>query len=288
MIAWDELQATRALQEAGVAEESAIWVPELLLAPPEAADEVRLLEGLDGFEAQAWQSGVLIQSRWWPASPDAKAWAEFSRLLPDALPGADLRPEPRALAAAVSGAWIQLRSPDDDGAQTRRLERWVLAGLGLALVVGSVPVLRDQWSLRQQRQELKDRLAQQRADQAPALARQQRALGLLQELKVLERDLRGPQPLQVLAHLAEVLPTEGVLLREMDLEGRRLRLVFELNPGVSRGTLVARLQRGAWFAEVLEQPAVPRPGWVAYQVQLGADMPVPPVPTASSPAGEKA
>ena len=40
---------------------------------------MRLLQCAEGFEAQYWQKGVLLNSHWWIAEPNANAWLKFQR-----------------------------------------------------------------------------------------------------------------------------------------------------------------------------------------------------------------
>lgn len=279
LVAWDATLAEQVQEQLGVPAGVIHWLPELALHEP--THGLQLLKGEDGFELRCAEGGLLLRSRWWPNIPDSAQWAETRRTLPPAWAEAPL---PAAADTAPAGSWIDLRPVAEDAAQRRRQERWWVAGAGLALWLVSVPVFRAQMDLRRERADLETQLAARQ--QAGELQRQQQqhALALNERAHRLAQDLDGSQPLMVLAHLADTLPPEGVQLREFDLEGKRLRLVFEVAPGVSRGALVSRLQRGGWFAEVAELNSAPRAGWVAYGVTLTAHRYRPMAPAAQASA----
>lgn len=264
LVAWDAALLEDVAQQLGVAPEAIQWLPEVALHDPPTG--LQLIQGEDGVEARCADEGQLLHSRWWPQAPDAVQWSEFLRTVPAAWAGSLLpalqTPEPAARP------WIDLRPIEEDASQQRRQERWWVAAVGLALALASIPALRAQVDLRTQRADLDAQLRAQEQASDPLRKLQQRAVALNDQARRLAAELDGPQPLRVLAHLAETLPRDGVLLREFDLEGQRLRLVLEVVPGVSRGALVSKLQQGGWFAEVVEQSSVPRAGWVAYAITL--------------------
>lgn len=282
LVAWDSLLVERVAEQLGVAPDAIQWLPEIVVQAP--LPGLQLLQGMDGFEARCTDEDRLQHSRWWPELPDAAQWSEFLRTLPAAWAGSAM-PAPLA-AESLASAWLDLRPIHEDTAQQRRQERWWVAGVGLALALAAVPTMKAHVELRSQRAELNAQLERQMQASEPLRQQQQRAMAMSEQAQRLAAELDGPQPLSVLAHLAETLPRDGVLLREFDLEGQRLRLVLEVAPTVSRGALVSRMQQGGWFAEVVEQGAVPRAGWVAYGVTLSGHRPVPSAAAdaASSPA----
>lgn len=79
------------------------FVPESALL--EAADGVRLVQALDGVEAQLWQASVLKASQWWPAVPDLPSLNLFLRGAGAALQDASLEVvEPQMLASVPRDA----------------------------------------------------------------------------------------------------------------------------------------------------------------------------------------
>ena len=75
---WDQQAAQQAAEAVGVDLARILVLPETALRPP-AAEDVRLIETIEGVEAQSWSGGSLAASRWWPASPDGRAWTLFQR-----------------------------------------------------------------------------------------------------------------------------------------------------------------------------------------------------------------
>lgn len=276
--AWDQDLLDRALDQAGMDPAQVRCLPEPALLAPPAESGVLLHHGLDGYEAQQWQEGELRASRWWPALPGQEAWQEFCHAA--AVPMEQARPQPQS-AVPATASWLMLRDPADSGTQQRRVEQMLVGGLGLALVAASVPVLHEHVALRLQLRGLDDRLIELRATAEPTLKLRESAIAMQQRGQLLVADLQAVQPLQVMQHLAEVLPKDGVTLKEFELDGLRLKLVFELVPGLSRGRLVESLQTGGWFAEVSEQAPLPQPNWVAYGVRLSGIAP----PVAAKEAG---
>lgn len=76
---WDAALVRQAMAEAGVAAKRAqVWPESLLYAP--GVPGARLVQALQGVEAQIWDDGgALVMSRWWPAPPDAAEWLVFER-----------------------------------------------------------------------------------------------------------------------------------------------------------------------------------------------------------------
>ena len=110
-----------------------------------------------------------------------------------------------------------------------------------------------------------DRLQQDKREQesalGPTLAARERALQQLAQVQMLSARLVAPQPLEVMQHLAEVLPANGVLLKEFELAGSKLRLGLDTAEGIARSTLIRQLQSGGWLKDVAEtKEAGLRPG----------------------------
>ncbi len=283
--AWDGDVAERALADVGLGGATLRFIPETAFQPEPVGVVQRLIQGVEGFEAQSWSDGVLQASRWWLNKPELTEWQEFLRLLPAEVPRTEVMPASER-AAAERPNLVRWRAPEDDGDTARRRERWLVGGCAFVLVLASMPVLREQWELRREVQHLEERLQQQRKAAQPALKARADTMAMAEKAASLQADLEGVQALQVMAHLSDVLPKQGVVLKEFDLDGQKLRLVFELAQGVSRTSLVEQLQQGGWFAEVVEQQTAPRQGWVAYAIQLSGHVP-PPFADAPASAGAR-
>ena len=270
MMAWDASALEEQLTAQGLALDKIELIPEPALCKPPEADGLRLLQLDDGFEGQFWQANFLKSSRWWPELPGTEEWLDFARAS-GASPGGegwDECPSPQ-VPELLDKPWLALRRPGQQLDQVQRAERWLIGGAGLALLFASMPLVREHWELYTAERVQQERLAALKATTAPIARLQDQARQSQIAAEQLVSDLRGIQPFDVFRYLSEHLPKEGVLLRELDLEGRKLRLVFELAPGVSRSSLVERMQAGAWFKTVAEQQGAPQLNWVAYQVELG-------------------
>lgn len=264
--AWDARQVGELLRAAG-ADSATEVIPEGLLRPPMTTDGVRLLACLEGVEAQAWVAGVPALSRWWPQRPDAADWAAFARGAPVA---AMLPAIPPATSDVPwqSRPWLECQGLDALAARWSRIE---LLATG-ATLVGLIALTAGQASqaLAVQREtdaRLAD-IARISDSAAPVLAARDRAMSALGEAETLTQALAAVQPIEVLRHLAEVLPAKGITLREFDLTGRVLRLGLELAPEVQRSAVVKDLQSGGWLSGVTEQREAPGRSWVTFEMRL--------------------
>lgn len=282
LLAWDASLTASLVAQQGLSPDKIEWIPEPMLQPaaPEAC--LRLVAGLDGFEGQHWEEGFLRASRWWAELPGERDWLDFARATAAQVHGADERLEPQELPLQPA-TWASFRGPHQRASQSLRAERWIVGGVGLVLVAASMPVLREYLALRQADQEVVAKLAELQEATRPVTKLREVAMAERLAAETLIAETAAVQPLDVLRYLSEFLPKEGVLLKEMDLNGRALRLTFELGAGVSRSTLVERMQAGRWFEAVSELPPGSQLNWISYQVTLGAASPVPVESPPSSP-----
>lgn len=250
-LAWDRAEVTQRLVDAGCEPASVTLVPEPLMVPP-LGDGIRLLRGLDGFEAQRWVEGWLRVSRWWPELPSLSQWQEFERLS-NAIPDTTPTPEPPTAEVTrwQSAPWAAMSSVDAASGALAPLEQLALVVGGGLLLAATAAVARQAWeadaSIDAQARELQS--LQLRA--APTLAARDKALQAAAETRMLAAALGSPMPIEVLQHVAQRLPP-GVVLKELELVGRQLRLVVDLPPAVPRSTLVKDLQAGQWLQDVRE------------------------------------
>lgn len=273
--AWDLTQVGDLLRAAGAdAGAASHCLPEGLVRAPASSDGLRLLKGLDGMEAQLWSGGWPVESRWWPQSPATDDWEAFVRSVPRA--GAS----PAVLPALEDVAWLSrpwIEAPLLAELRTgwSQLERLAVGGLTLVLLSLTAAQASEAWTLHrlgQTRQAEIDRL--QRAAK-PVLAARDSAQRALGRAEPLSKSLAAVQPVEVLRHLAEVLPAKGVLLREFDLSGTGLRLGLELAPEVQRSTIVRDLQAGGWIVGVTEQREAGSRSGVVFEMKLsGINPPV--------------
>ena len=254
-LAFDRAELTDLLTDAGCDPGRVTLVPEPLMVPP-LSDGVRMLQGLDGCEAQRWVAGWLRVSRWWPELPSLSQWQEFERLS-NAIPDTTPTPVPPGAEALrwQSSPWAAMSSVDAALGALAPLEQVALVVGGGLLLAASAAVARQAWeadaSMVAQAREL--RSLQLRA--APTLAARDKALQAAAETRMLAVALGAPMPIEVLQHVAQRL-SPGVVLKELELVGRQLRLVVDLPPAVPRSTLVKDLQAGQWLQDVREGKGV--------------------------------
>lgn len=272
--AWDSVRVRDMLTDAG-ASPKAQPVPECLHRARLAADGMRLVATLEGYEGQQWADGVPVRSRWWPQLPGLADWRTFAAD-GDALPPVDA-------AGWLSRPSFDAQPIDNVGNAWPRAERLAAGAAACALVSLSAAQAHQAWTLHQQAGQVVSELSRLAGESAPVLAARDRALALMSEADVLSRGLQGVQPLDVLRHLADVLPGKGVQLKEFDLGGTALRLGLQISPEVQRSAVVRDLQAGGWLVDVTEARDAPGRSWVSLDMKLNAvNLPV--LPRASTAA----
>ena len=249
MWCWDQAALRATLDQHGATDLPLEHVlPETLLQAPLTAEEgqagptLRLVHGLDGFEAQAWVAGQLVGSRWWPEAPDAAQWLAFQRGLDlhGVEPGAGV-PPPQPLPAAVTlpspqqpwlaQAWASVHGLGQAGqAALNRIERWAYP---LLVVLCAVPATWLAWrevQLRQATAYVRSQLEDARAGAATLLDAREQALATRARMQAIEQLQPLPQPLQLMAALARALPPEaqeaGVNVKEWEINGSKLRVLL--------------------------------------------------------------
>jgi hypothetical protein len=217
---WDQRTVHTAAEAIGIDVGRVRVLPEPALRPP-AADGVRLVETIDGVEAQSWSDGGIVASRWWPAVPDARAWMLFQRgasLPPERLTGSP--PAPLSLPW-LSRPWTQSRKAGafDLGRLDLRL---VAAGTG-ALLLAAYCYLGAEW-LHLERD--LGRVQQQIAMRSRAIEPVLRARTAALENRAAIGRLRGfdrfPEQLALMAGVARILPRNDTHFTDWDYAQGRL------------------------------------------------------------------
>jgi hypothetical protein len=263
--AWDSQQVERLLRDSG-ADLAAELIPEGLLRAPMSTDGLRLLPCLEGVEAQAWVGGLPVASRWWAQVPSATEWAGFDRNVPGSLLPLGTLPELSAVPWQ-NKTWLECRDLDASASGGSKFE-WLLACVACCSLVGVSAGQASEWvALQQLINARKSEIEQIRTSAAPVLAQRDRAVLATAEVQVLSQAMAVAQPIEVMRHLAEVLP-KGVVLREFELTGDLLRLGLALGPDLQRSAVIKDLQSGGWLTGVAElREASGRP-WVSFEMRL--------------------
>jgi len=253
--AWDADRLARRLADAELSAGRLPVLPEPWLYPvAEGLEGPRLVRHAEGFAGEVWAKRDLRALRWWPAEPGGDDWSNFLR-------GAGLAPAgvPAPITAKLPESTTQLRGRP--ALLTEAELRTSAAGLdtalalaaSLALMGGTAFLAADQLELNRQREAAQTRLEQLQARSGPVVAAREAALGELASANQLAAMLQGPRALAVLEHLtARLTPVQGLVLRQLDLNGRQLRITLEVPTNLERSRIVTALEEGGWFTDVRE------------------------------------
>jgi hypothetical protein len=291
-IAWDAERVSKALSQAGWNGRQVLC--ETLAREPSAAG-LRLVRGIDGFEGQHWEPGKLQHSRWWAAKPDPDSWLEFLRAS-----GVDhqaLSSTDGPVPAVQEIGWLHRpfgrpRPAEAFGSSAARWERLSVMVTAAALTVLSGAQARQAFEAWQGLSASTAELDRLKKDAEPVITLRQRVLTSSSQVERLSSQLSGPAPIEVLAHLSDLLPQKGVVLRQFDLNGLKVRAEFDLDPSVSRSMVIGTLQRSPWFADISEARDALGRGVVPFEFRLrqtsrpgASTAPASAEPTAAAPSG---
>lgn len=281
VFAWDERALAERARNAGLPwPPPRIWPETLFVAPPDTAGHeavLRLVPCREGCEAQVWQEGELIASRWWPQWPDEEAWQNFQRgaSVPDAARLGTL-PQVGAWtgAAALGRPWAAPTTPQALR-ERQRLPLHAMAAIGLlALLLPTLWLASDLWRTQGTIRALTSELRQLEADAQPVLRTRADTLAGLAGLDALGTAFEGNDPLSMLAHLSQRLDAAGgAVVRELDWNGARLRLVLAVPAARPRVAYVQALEDGGWLRNVREDTQDAEPGTLALVAELAARLP---------------
>jgi len=291
VFAWDA-RALKALLESAQADTARAVVPEGLHRAT-LQEGIRLHACLDGYEAQAWRAGRLMDSRWWPQVPEAASWATFTRAQGLAAPGTVA---PDLLATPwTRRPWTTTVSLERLGQMGPRWEYWLGLGALCTLAAWGGHEGHRWYAAQQLLQQARAQAGELAERAAPQMKARDEALVLADRANRLAQALTAPAPLEVLEQLALGLPARGVTLQELVLEGRNLRISLLLGPEVQRAAVVQQLRASGYFAEVVEARDQAAGGAVTFELKLGdsaaalkpnaaASSPVPAPPMSGSAA----
>lgn len=276
VFAWDAAALADATGR-GVAGPGSI-LPETLLRPRHA-DGVVLQACIEGFEGQVWRAGQLLASRWWAQAPDAGAWLNFQRgagvQVPAPLPALAAQPAP-----PLPAPWAWPVTPQDLK-EAQRL-RWhaAVGSLALLLLLPTLWLGLNWWRTQAHLEALQAQSRQLEDELQPVLQLRSDALQGQTAIETLASLVSRPDALELLAHLSQRLPADGSVVRELDWEGQRLRLVLTVPTRTPRIAYVQALEEGGWLRGVREEAQEAEPGQMALVAELSALHP--PAATASA------
>jgi hypothetical protein len=248
---WDQQEMQAAATAVGVDIDRARVLPEPALRPA-LAEGARLIEGLDGVEAQYWTDGALSASRWWPHLPDERAWVAFQRgasIPPDRLDAAV--PEPLHLPW-LDRPWT--RSWGAGALSLSRLDlRLIAAGVAVAMLAAYGYEGARYLHAEHQAAALAREVAEQSAAMEPILASRTAALANLDAIQTLHRLDRFPGQLTLIARIAENLPPGRSRIEDWLYDRGQVELSIADDQPVDVVKLVRALEDSALFSGVVAE-----------------------------------
>jgi hypothetical protein len=247
---WDSARIDAEIQKHGKTPKSQQKIPETLLRAPLSAG-LRLIKCLDGVEGQYWQDAQLIASRWWPQRPDEQAWLSFQR-------DCGIASEQQETTSVLQALPLQLRpwikiATASGATDDLPLAEVALYGV-LTLVLGVATVV-----LGMQYYQIERAIAQRNSDlvaikgkAGPVFAARESALSALTRLKSIDAIEPYPQPLVLMAALAETLPKDsGAFVREWDMTGNRLKVAIKSpDANIAGADYVQALEKTGRFGDI--------------------------------------
>lgn len=270
--AWDAQQLSDWLSNCPQPTVAASWsiLPEGLFRHPLQGQGLRLLPCLEGHEMQQWRDGMMQASRWWPQPPDASEQVAFLRALPSA--EVESGPNPSEVPW-LDRPWAEALSLEALASNWSRLEQLTVGASLVGLAALSGAQITELVGAYQARDAVSAELDRAKLAAGPVLSARDRALDQARELDGLSRQLSGVQPIEVMLHLSKLLPQRGALLKELELNGNKLRLGLELAADVQRSAVVKDLQAGGWFTAVTEVRESAGRNWVSFEMTLSGLLP---------------
>jgi len=250
---WDQRAAQQAAETVGVDLARISVLPETALRP-RATEGVRLIESVEGVEAQSWTGGSLAASRWWPTAPDARAWTLFQR-------GASITADRIAPAphAPVRLDWLDrpwTRARNSAGFDVGRVDFRLVAAVAAAMLLIAYGYLGAAW-LRLDR--ALSAVAMEGSAVASASMPTRRARSAALENAAVIRTLQGldryPGQLALFARVTEILPKNETHLTEWTWEHGQLEMTVAADHPLDALYFVQSLEKIDGFKNVAAERA---------------------------------
>lgn len=289
--AWDQRAFEQRALAAGLPAQPARTLPETLLLPAHENGVVLQACSL-GVEGQFWREGQLVASRWWPDTPDASAWLNFQRsagVPPQAQAAQPPQIDRTAPPAWLDAPWAAVSTLTSMLERARLRWHLVAATLLAALLLPTIWLLHAHWSVAGDIQALAAEKALLGEQVQPILTARNQAMATLAQLGTLAAVVSHPDALSLLGHLAAQLPADASRIRNLELDGRRVRVVLSVPAGGGpRIAYVRALESGGWLQNVREDAQETTPGVVALSADLRSHGPLPAGQTPSAAPAPRA
>ncbi len=267
VFAWDAAAAERALQEAGLTPQRCRITPETVWWE-RPQDGASVLACLEGFEGQVWQDGQLHASRWWPQAPSEPEWQQFLHV-GSAPAGSRSEPVPQPQTRAwLARPWAELRGGEGGPSSSGVIEARVVAAGGLLLVAALAGFGQRLMEVEGALSARAQSIAELKQSTAQVIAARDQALSQAATARLFASWLTEPLPIEVVAHLHDVLGKSGAQIKELELTGSRLRLGMAVPAPASRSNIVRDLQSGSWLKDVSEVKTDSARGLVVMDMRL--------------------
>jgi hypothetical protein len=250
---WDQRAVQQAAETVGVDLARISVLPETALRPP-AADGVRLIETIEGVEAQSWIGGSLAASRWWATAPDSRAWTLFQRGASIAADRITSAPPSPARLDWLDHSWTRARSTS--GFDVGRVDFRLVAVVSAAMLLIAYGYLGAEW-LRLDR--ALSAVATEGAAVASASTPTRRARSAALDNAAVIRALQGLDrysgQLAVFARVTEILPKNETHLTEWTWEHGQLEMTVAADHPLDALYFVRSLEKIDGFKNVAAERA---------------------------------
>lgn len=265
--AWDAQLISDSFSEANVKELPC--VPEGLLRPAMAEDGARWVSCLEGVELQVWSRGLISASRWWAQRPRQEELMNFMR----SVGGATSAVPSESELSWAGRPWAEAISMEALASNRSRAEQLATGVALMGLMALSAAQFKSSLAAYDEHRSLVAELALAEKSAAPVLKARELAMSQANEVASLSKQMTSPQPLELMQHLSSLLPAKGVVLKELELNGLKLRLGLELAPTIARSSIVKDLQAGGWLTGVSEARDAIGRSWVTFDMTLSGALP---------------
>ncbi len=245
---WDRAAVDGRVAESGRKERFSV-IPETLLRTP-SQEGLRLIECLDGVEAQYWNQAQLLHSRWWPQAPAPSELLAFQRDCSLALH--EQQPQmPLQEIALAARAWAPFSGVDAAPGEMALPEMALYASLALALGLPAIALSIGQLRVAGAVKERQQQIAQLRSASRAVLEARDVALTAQSRLNTIQGLQQFTDPLGLMVGVTRALPVQGAYLKEWDVADGRLKiLVVSPTAEVSGAAYVSALEHSGLFTRV--------------------------------------
>jgi hypothetical protein len=247
---WDNNKISADIVKQGHNPRNFHTIPETLLQPPEN-NGLRLIKCLEGVEGQYWRDAELIACRWWATVPDEQAWVSFQRdcSIPVALQqtSTSLVQHPFLRTPWASITRVRLTDAEDE-ISLREIAFY--AALILCFGLFSVYFCVGNYQISKALSQTHQQVVTIKKKAAAIFAAREEALNASSRLNAIYELNKYPEPLELMAAIAESLPKDGSFVREWEMTDGRLKLLISSPSNVVGTRFVEAFDKLHLFDEI--------------------------------------